>query len=149
MACRIQENAFQNVVSEMAAILYRPQCVKLSGISEIQELQQDDMFYRSRDEDTSWYPLTSVITVTSHERHGVSDHSAICSKACTNKLTERWTEQSRKSHTHYDDVMTWKQFPHYWPFMMGTTSRRWFTLHNSPVRQRFDVVFVVILLKQT
>ena len=25
----------------------------------------------------------------------------------------------------HDDVIEWEHFPRYWPFMRGTTSRRW------------------------
>ena len=47
-------------------------------------------------------------------------------------------------HVMYDDVIEWKQFPRYWPFVWGT--------HRSPVNFRykgtFDVLFDLHLNKR-
>ena len=48
-----------------------------------------------------------------------------------------------------NDVMTWKRFPHYWPFVRGIQKLSLDSPHNgsdwSPVMKNFDVSFVVIL----
>ena len=36
-----------------------------------------------------------------------------------------WAPQPTEDNTHYDDVIKWKRFPRYWPFVRG--------IHRSPV----------------
>ena len=46
----------------------------------------------------------------------------------------------------HDDVIKWKHFPHYWPFVRGTTGHRWIPLQMSVTRS-FDVSYDLPLNK--
>ena len=52
-----------------------------------------------------------------------------------------WFIMKKKQH---DDVMRWKPFPHYWPFVMGTTGHRWI-FHKETIMRSFEAFFVVSL----
>ena len=102
--------------------------------------------------ETPWWNYT--ITVTSQEHHGVTNHRQVDCLLATKKtsnsrsaepvwgkpngvhwiplkciLSER--DKLRKAFTcHYvhDDVIKWKHFPRYWPFVRG--------IHRSPVNSQ-------------
>ena len=63
--------------------------------------------------------LFVVTTVTSHERHGASDHQQL----------------------RYNDVITWSLFQQYWPFVRGIWSPM-DSPHNGPI-MCFDVSFLL------
>ena len=43
----------------------------------------------------------------------------------------------------HNDVMTWKHFPRYWPFVIGSPAH----LHKGPEKRGFGVFFAVSLNK--
>ena len=48
-------------------------------------------------------------------------------------------------HIH-DDVMIWKRFSHYWPFVMGIHRSPIDAPHKTPVMLSFGVLFVVTII---
>ena len=68
------------------------------------------------------------ITLPAHERHSVLNHSIVsptsgrgeqkkeASKPCFPELL--WTIPASNAENH-DDVIKWKHFPRYWPFVRG------------------------------
>ena len=46
-----------------------------------------------------------------------------------------------RSSSEHDDVIRWKHFPHYWPFVRGTTGHWWISLTQRPVMRSFAVFF--------
>ena len=51
-----------------------------------------------------------------------------------------WQQHPHSDHLHYD-VMTWKQFLHYWPFVRGIHWSRVDSHNKEPVRRVFDDFF--------
>ena len=47
----------------------------------------------------------------------------------------------------HDDVIKWKHFPRYWPFVRVFTGHRWIPCTSRPVTRRFDVFFDLRLNK--
>ena len=47
----------------------------------------------------------------------------------------------------HDDIMTWRYFPHYWPFVSGNLRLLSDSLHKGPLMLSFDVPLIVILNK--
>ena len=45
----------------------------------------------------------------------------------------------------HDDIMSWKRFPHYWPFVSGIDQSSMNSHHKHSVMQCFDVLFVISL----
>ena len=41
------------------------------------------------------------------------------------------TERSAQNGFIHDGVIKWKHFPHYWPFVRGSTGRRWIPLTKA------------------
>ena len=48
----------------------------------------------------------------------------------------------------HDDVIIWKHFPCYWPFVRGIHRPRWIRRTQRPVTRRFDVFFDLRLNKR-
>ena len=48
----------------------------------------------------------------------------------------------------YDDVIKWKHFPRYWPFVWGIHRSPVNSLHNRPVTRSFDIFFDLRLNKR-
>ena len=44
----------------------------------------------------------------------------------SNNLAVQWITTKPSTACHHDDVIKWKYFPHYWPFVRG--------IHRSPVK---------------
>ena len=44
----------------------------------------------------------------------------------------------------HEDVMTWRRYPHYWPFM-ESYGHRWILLTKDQTTRSFDIFFVVNL----
>ena len=53
---------------------------------------------------------------------------------CINSINPSSNESQQRAfpvstaHADYDDVIKWKHFPRYWPFVRGTTHQRWIPL---------------------
>ena len=57
----------------------------------------------------------------------ISQHWFIYQATCSYLISFSWAElvESRKKWMHHDDVIKWKHFPRYWPFVRG--------IHQWPV----------------
>ena len=95
----IHENVFESVVCEMAAMLSRPQCVKC---------------------------LRRILKSRDH----LNPHQIVSGSMCGSVTREAYGHvMNFTAHDNVvipdDDVIKWKHFPRYWPFVRG--------IHRSPV----------------
>ena len=101
----IQQNVFENVVSKMETILYRPQCVKafilLLPMHQIKAMH-----------------VAVQTCINSYDESPTSGNTASQTQNQTRLiyLTIPW---------RHDDVIKWKHFPRYWSFARG--------IHRLPV----------------
>ena len=72
-----------------------------------------------------------------------------CFQAATANILSVVTNHATGKSVSHDDVIKWKHFPRYWPFVKGreTTGHRWILL-TKPVTWSFDVFFDLRLNKR-
>ena len=58
-----------------------------------------------------------------------------------------WVEHWLLCLFHHDEVMTWKQFPHYWPFVRRINHGAVDSPCKRPITWYFDVVFCFYLIE--
>ena len=95
----IHENAFENVVCEMASILSRLQCVKKLCYN----YKQFSIFPRNPSDDIS----VNMWNLWGKPFSKAKKSHCMCPRNCT---------VGRRMH---DDVITWKRYLHYWPSVRG------------------------------
>ena len=161
----IQENAFESVVCEMAAILSRPQCDN-SGVGSIvvysfPEIQREMSLRYSYGFRTMKHICSGVWCVwVVHRLESVADIYIYIYI-----YKSRWKKCMPMMLTLRDDVIKWKHYPRYWPFARGIDQSpvdsphkgQWrgvltFSLLNAwtKVHLRFcvDVIFVRVLMRE-
>ena len=79
---------------------------------------------RSRDDSPADDPLSEYIRTTSPSLQSISDARLYALRSWTNPPDSCWKIMMTSWHGH-DDVIKWKHFPRYWPFVRG--------IHRSPV----------------
>ena len=89
----LKKNAFESVVCETAAILSRPQCIKPAL--------------------TLWHGW--VISSHTHVKMLLLLHVPCATKPSARQTAPHVSE----CHGIHDDVIKWKHFPRYWPFVRG------------------------------
>ena len=126
----------------MAAILSRPQCVEyIHNTRRIawcrhQQHKNSSVFSRR------W---ASII----HQRAG---NGPLCGRIQVAYMTvyidQRSKQSSQTKEVIYDDVIKWKHFPRYWPFLLGIHQSPVNSSTQRPVTRSFDVFFDLRLNKR-
>ena len=120
--------------------------------------------------------MTVDITVTSHKRHGVSNShqltirqiptntpgrlmrtlwSHITSLITSNCIIQSYVHNFYSESIVHDDVIKWKHFPRYWPFVRGISAWIYGWINNRESgdlrrhRAHYDVILMDIYLGVT
>ena len=89
-------------------------------------------------------PLPVLLVSEQHLYHLLSPHPPRLTQCTHRRLRLRdatCLEQGKKvrSYFYHDDVIKWKHFPRYWPFMRGIQR----SLVNSPHKRRVALIFFI------
>ena len=92
--------------------------------------------------------LTRVINITKITtfRTKLYEIGHIWPKSCY-VVWKKWSSWVKMTKIH-DDVIKWKHFPRYWPFVQGILQWPVNSPHKRPVTQSFDVFFDLRLNKR-
>ena len=104
------------------------------------------------------YPSSQLIRQFEITQKPMKDHifisyilSRYLSGTCHNTVLASITLEGkgwyRDSFYTNDDIIKWKHFPRYWPFVPGCNGTRWIP-HTKPVTRSFDVFFDLRLNKR-
>ena len=125
----IQENALENIVWKMAAILSWSQCVK--GCSHIDVLPilkwtsptttQDRSMGQCKKEVTPLLTHWGYVSVALTHRDKIVLSSHIYQNWWAVEIERTGSSCHNKAQFHqcHDDVIKWRHFPRYWPFVRG------------------------------
>ena len=90
------------------------------------------------------YDLVSLnITAVKHGRLWLLHVDSVLNKCNKLFIPKNWYIlwlSRTQIEIYHDDVIKWKHFPRYWPFMREFTGQRWIPL-TRPVTRSFDVFF--------
>ena len=102
------------------------------------------MYYSKYFIELNFDKSTKYVALWTHKRHPIPRPFGRAMECLLWVLQQKLTVLSRVSTVCHDDVMTWKHFTHYWPFVMGI-------LGGFPSQRAndagFDVFFVVTMKK--
>ena len=103
----IQENAFENVVWKMAAILSRPQCVNSLSESKQKVCILEGYFLESH-----WWEVSASLQCRHHERDGVRNHQRFhCLLSCLIRCRSKETSKLRITDLSEGNPLVTGAFP--------------------------------------